>query len=90
MNNAANDTLLGLQAYCSIVQARLVDQLSQLCDYWFIRNGVLALDDKLSTAFTPAELLKMMKELPTLEQKRTNLRRVVETMEKALVAAESE
>ena len=87
---AANDALIGLRAYCSIVQARIVDHLSQLCEYWFIRNGVLVLDDKLNTAFTPTDLLKMMKESPVLEQKRTSLRRTIEIMEKALAAAEEE
>ncbi len=89
-NIVAQDALIGLQAYCSIVHARIVDHLSQLCDYWFIRNGVLILDGKLNTAFTPAELLKWMKESPLLEQKRANLRRSIETMERALAAAESE
>jgi hypothetical protein len=86
---AHRDALIGLQAYCSIVQARIVDHLSQLCEYWFIRNGVLILDGKLNTAFSPAELLKYMKEPPLLEQRRANLRRSIETMEKALVAAET-
>ncbi len=87
---APQDALIGLRAYCSIVQARIVDHLSQLCEYWFIRNGVLILDGKLNTAFSPAELLKWMKESPLLEQKRANLRRSIETMERALIAAESE
>ena len=87
---APQDVLIGLRAYCSIVHARIDDHLSQLCDYWFIRNGVLILDGKLNTAFTPAELLKWMKEPPLLEQKRANLRRSIETMERALVAANSE
>lgn len=87
---AAQDTLIGLRAYSSIVQARIVDQLSQLCDYWFIRNGVLILDTKLSTAFTPTELLKVMKELPVLEQKRSSLRRTIDAMQRALAAAEDE
>ncbi len=86
---APRDALIGLQAYCSIVHARIVDHLSQLCEYWFIRNGVLILDGKLNTAFSPAELLKYMKEPPILEQKRANLRRSIETMEKALAAAEA-
>jgi hypothetical protein len=89
-NMAPQDALIGLRAYCSIVHARIVDHLSQLCEYWFIRNGVLILDGKLNTAFTPVELLKWMKESPLLEQKRANLRRSIETMERALVAAESE
>ncbi len=88
-NMASRDALIGLQAYCSIVHARIVDHLSQLCEYWFIRNGVLILDGKLNTAFSPAELLKYMKEPPLLEQKRANLRRSIETMEKALAAAET-
>jgi len=89
-NIVAQDALIGLRAYCSMVHARIVDYLSQLCEYWFIRNGVLILDGKLNTAFTPAELLKWMKEPPLLEQKRANLRRSIETMERALAAAESE
>ena len=89
-NVAATDVLLGLRAYCSIVQARIADQLSQLCEYWFIRNGVLLLDDKLHTAFSPIEVLKVMKELPVLEQKRSSLRRTIEAMEKALAAAEAD
>ena len=87
---ASQDALIGLRAYCSIVHARIVDHLSQLCEYWFICNGVLILDGKLNAAFTPAELLKWMKESPLLEQKRVNLRRSIEAMERALVAAESE
>ena len=87
---APREVLIGLQAYCSIVQARIVDHLSQLCEYWFIRNGVLILDAKLHAAFTAVELLKWMKESPLLEQKRVNLRRSIETMEKALAAAESD
>ena len=87
---AAQDTLIGLRAYCSIVQARIVDQLSQLCDYSFIRNGVLIVDTKLSTAFTPTELLKVMKELPVLEQKRPSLRRTIDAMQRVLAAAEDE
>ena len=89
-NMASHDALLGLRAYCSIVQARIVDQLSQLCEYWFIRNGVLTLDGKLSTTFTPAELFKWLKESPLLEQKRANLRRSLEAMERALAEAESD
>ncbi len=88
-NMAHRDVLIGLQAYCSIVHARIVDHLSQLCEYWFIRNGVLILDGKLNTTFSPAELLKYMKEPLFLEQKRNNLRRSIEAMEKALVAAET-
>ena len=87
---APREVLIGLQAYCSIVQARIVDHLSQLCEYWFIRNGVLILDAKLNTAFTAVELLKCMKEPPSLEQKRIHLRRSIETMERALAAAENE
>lgn len=87
---AAQDTLIGLRVYCSIVQARIVDQLSQLCDYWFIRNGVLIVDTKLSTAFTPTELLKVMKALPVLEQKRSSLRRTIDAMQRALAAGEDE
>lgn len=87
---AATDVLLGLRAYCSVVQTRIADHLSQLCEYWFIRNGVLLLDDKLNTAFSPIEVLKVMKELPVLEQKRSSLRRTVEAMEKALAAAEAD
>ncbi|CAM4948963.1 unnamed protein product [Rotaria socialis] len=89
-NRTPHDVLIGLQAYCSIVQVRIVDHLSQLCEYWFIRNGVLLLDGKLNTEFTPAELLKWMKEPPLLEQRRANLRRSIDTMERALVAAESD
>ena len=79
---------MGLQAYCSIVHARIVDHLSQLCEYWFIRNGVLILDGKLNAAFSPAELLKYMKEPPTIEQRRANLRRSIMAMEEALAEAE--
>lgn len=85
---APHDVLMGLRAYCSIVHARIVDHLSQLCDYWFIRNGVLILDGTLNTAFSPAELLKYMKEPPLLEQKRSNLRRSIEAMQRALETAE--
>ncbi|CAF1044035.1 unnamed protein product [Adineta steineri] len=87
-NMGANDTLIGLQAYCSIVHARIVDHLSQLCEYWFIRNGVLVLDGELNTTLSPADLLKCMKELPILEQKRASLRRSIEAMERALVEAQ--
>ncbi|UJR07356.1 hypothetical protein I4U23_011642 [Adineta vaga] len=87
---AAHDALLGLRAYCSIVHARINDHLSQLCEYWFIRNGVLILDNKLNTALTPSELLKVMKELPILEQRRNDLRRTIDAMERALAAAEAE
>lgn len=89
-NTAPKEVMIGLRAYCSIVHARIVDQLFQLCEYWFIRNGVLILDGKLSTAFTPAELLKSMKEPPFLEQKRANLKRTIDAMERALAAAESD
>ena len=89
-NDSAHDVMIGLRAYCAIVHARIVDHLSQLCDYWFVRNGVMMIDNHLQTAFTPIELLKMMKELPSLEQRRTNLRRTIEVMEKALATAEEE
>ncbi|CAF1504917.1 unnamed protein product, partial [Adineta ricciae] len=85
-----NDTLLGLRSYCSIVHARIVDHLSQLCVYWFVRNGLLALDKKLNTAFTPAELLKIMKDLPIVEQKRAALKRSIDSMERALATAEED
>lgn len=86
----SKDVLIGLQAYCSLVHARVVDYLFQICDYWFMRNGVLILDGKLNTAFTTAELLKWMKESPSLEQKRANLNRSIEAMERALVEAKKD
>ena len=87
---APQAALIGLRAYCSIVHARMVDHLSQLCEYWFIRNGVLVLDEKLSKACSPGELLKWMKEAPVLEQRRAHLRRSIEAMENALAVAESD
>ena len=87
---AENETLVGLRSYCSIVHARIVDHLSQLCQYWFVRNGLLTLDKKLNTAFTPAELLKIMKDLPIVEQKRKALKRSIESMELALATAEAD
>jgi hypothetical protein len=55
-----------------------------------VRNGVMIIDNKLNTAFTPTELLKIMKDLPVVEQRRINLQRSIDVMEKALIAAETE
>lgn len=87
-NTLASDVLIGLQAYCSIVHGRIVDQLHQLCDYWFVRNGVLKLDEKLYKAFTPITLLRIMMEPASVAQTRTSLRRTIKAMEDALAAAE--
>jgi hypothetical protein len=87
-NVGPRDALLGLRAYCSIVHTRIVDHLSQLCEYWFIRKGVLILDAQLNTAFSPAQILKLMKEPPALEKRRTALRQSIAAMEAALAEAE--
>ena len=48
-NVATSRTLIGRQAYCSAVHTCIVDHLSQLCEYWLIRNGTLIIDTSLHT-----------------------------------------
>ncbi|CAF1253315.1 unnamed protein product, partial [Rotaria sp. Silwood1] len=84
-HQAAFDVQIAMSAYCRVVEKRIVDQVSQLCYYWFITRCALLLDSKLSSAFTSAILFEWMREPFDQQQKRENLKKSIDAMERALV-----
>lgn len=85
-----HDVTIGLTTYCSIVKARIIDQLFQLCEFWFIRNGVLVVDQALNETIQSNQIFKWMKETKSTEQRRAILQRTMKAMEAALVEALAE
>ncbi|CAF3515208.1 unnamed protein product [Rotaria sp. Silwood1] len=83
-HQAALDIQIAISAYCRVVEKRIVDQVSQLCYYWFITQCALVLDSKLNSAFTSANLFEWMREPFDQQQKRENLKKSINAMEKAL------
>ncbi|CAF2947029.1 unnamed protein product [Rotaria sp. Silwood2] len=83
-HQAALDIQIAISAYCRVVEKRIVDQVSQLCYYWFITQCVLILDSKLNSAFTSANLFEWMREPFDQQQKREKLKKSINAMEKAL------
>ncbi|CAF1233065.1 unnamed protein product [Rotaria sordida] len=88
-HQAAFDIQIAISAYCRVVEKRIVDQVSQLCYYWFITQCALVLDSKLNSAFTSANLLELMREPFDQQQKRENLKKSINAMEKALVMGQN-
>ena len=83
-NQAAQDVEIAIDAYFSLVKNRVVEQISQLCYYWFVTRGALALDSQLNTAFTSTLLFEWMREPMDQQEKRENLKRSIDAMERAL------
>ncbi|CAF0734630.1 unnamed protein product [Rotaria sordida] len=88
-HQAALDVQIAMSAYCRVVERRIVDQVSQLCYYWFINRCALVLDSKLSSAFTSAILFEWMREPFDQQQKRENLKKSTDAMERALVMGQN-
>ncbi|CAF3817380.1 unnamed protein product [Rotaria sordida] len=88
-HQAALDVQIAMSAYCRVVEKRIVDQVSQLCYYWFITRCALLLDSKLSSAFTSAILFEWMREPFDQQQKRENLKKSIDAMDRALVMGQS-
>jgi len=88
-HQAAVDIQVAILGYCHIVERRLVDQVAQLCYYWSITHCALILDSKLSSAFTSALLFEYMREPFDQQQKRENLKKSIDTMERALFAGQN-
>jgi hypothetical protein len=88
-HQAAFDIQVAISAYCHIVERRLVDQTAQLCYYWSITRCALTLDSKLSSAFTSAILFEWMREPFDQQQKRENLKKSIDAMERALLAGQN-
>lgn len=88
-HQAAFDVQIAISAYCRVVEKRFVDQVSQLCYYWFVTQCALVLDSKLSSAFTSAMLFEWMREPFDQQQKRENLKKSIEAMEKALAMGQN-
>ncbi|CAF1476974.1 unnamed protein product [Rotaria sordida] len=88
-HQATLDIQIAISAYCRVVEKRIVDQVSQLCYYWFITQCALVLDSKLNSAFTSANLFELMREPFDQQQKRENLKKSINAMEKALVMGQN-
>jgi len=88
-HQAALDIQVAIFSYCHIVERRLVDQVAQLCYYWSITRCTLILDSKLSSSFTSAQLFEWMREPFDQQQKRENLKKSIDTMERALFAGQN-
>jgi hypothetical protein len=88
-HQAALDIQIAISSYCRVVKKRVVDQVSQLCYYWFITRCALVLDSKLSSAFTSAMLFEWMREPFDQQQKREALKKSIEAMEKASVMGQN-
>ncbi|CAF5046573.1 unnamed protein product, partial [Rotaria sp. Silwood1] len=88
-HQAALDVQIAMSAYCRVVEKRIVDQVSQLCYYWFITRCALVLDSKLSSAFTSATLFEWMREPFNQQQKRENLKKSINAMERALAMGQN-
>ncbi|CAM4838812.1 unnamed protein product [Rotaria magnacalcarata] len=83
-HQAALDVQIAIKAYCHVVEKRVVDQATQLCYFWFVDKCVMKLDSKFSSTFTSATLFEWMREPFEQQQKRENLRKSIQSMEKAL------
>jgi hypothetical protein len=88
-HQAALDVQIAIAAYCRVVEKRIIDQVSQFCYYWFITRCALILDSKLSSAFTSAILFEWMREPFDQLQKRENLKKSIDAMEKALLLGQN-
>ncbi|CAF4490647.1 unnamed protein product [Rotaria sp. Silwood2] len=88
-HQAALDAQIAMSAYCRVVEKRIVDQVSQLCYHWFITRCALVLDSKLSSAFTSAILFEWMREPFDQQQKRENLKKSIDAMERALAMGQN-
>ncbi|CAF4453852.1 unnamed protein product, partial [Rotaria sp. Silwood2] len=88
-HQAALDVQIAMSAYCRVVEKRIVDQVSQLCYHWFITRCALVLDSKLSSAFTSAILFEWMREPFDQQQKRENLKKIIDAMERALIMGQN-
>ena len=88
-NQAAQDIEIAIDAYFSLVKKRVIEQVSQLCYYWFVTRCALALDSKLNTAFTSALLFEWMREPFDQQESRENLKRSINAMERALLMGQN-
>ncbi len=79
---------MAIAAYCHVVERRLIEQVAQLCYYWSITRCALILDSKLNSAFTSALLFEWMREPFDQQQKRENLKKSIDRMERALYAGQ--
>jgi hypothetical protein len=87
-HQAAIDIQVAIAAYCHVVERRLIEQVAQLCYYWSITRCALILDSKLNSAFTSALLFEWMREPFDQQQKRENLKKSIDRMERALYAGQ--
>jgi pyruvate-formate lyase len=83
-HQAALDVQIAIKAYCRVVEKRVVDQAAQLCYFWFIDQCALQIDSKLSSIFTSAVLFEWMREPFEQQRKRENLKKSIQSMERAL------
>ncbi|CAF0866737.1 unnamed protein product [Adineta ricciae] len=88
-HSAVLDVQIAMTVYCHVVGRRVVDQVSQLCYYWFITRCALMLDSKLTAAFTSAVLFEWMREPFEQQQRRENLKKSIDAMEQALLMGQN-
>lgn len=88
-NPGTDDLILGLQCYCKVVLARVIDNIFQLCDYWYIHNGMLSLDKQIEELLARPQLFQWMKEPNNVEHKRKTLVKKIEIYQRALEVAQS-
>ncbi len=70
--------------FIQIVQKRLIDTVSQICYYRFITQCALIIDNSLTVAVTPADLVRFMKEPIDRTIRRDKLNRTITAYEEAL------
>ncbi|UJR12888.1 hypothetical protein I4U23_017062 [Adineta vaga] len=83
------DVQTAITAYCRVVGRRVIDQISQLCYYWFITRCALILDSKLTSVYTSAILFEWMREPFDQQQKRESLKTSIDAMERALLMGQN-
>ncbi|UJR29173.1 hypothetical protein I4U23_010387 [Adineta vaga] len=81
---AAPTIQMALISYCQIVQKRLVDHIAQVCYYQFLTRCALVIDQKLTLAVTPIDLVRFMKEPYERTNRREKLARTLKAYEEAL------
>jgi hypothetical protein len=88
-HQAAFEVQVAISSYCRVVEKRIIDQVAQLCYYWLITQCALILDSKFSSAFTSANLFEWMREPFDQQQKRENLKKSIDAMERALLTGQN-
>ncbi|CAF1650751.1 unnamed protein product [Didymodactylos carnosus] len=81
---SAADIQIAMDSYCKVVEKRLVDIVSQTCYCQLITECALELETKLTSAFPPSELLRLMKEPQEQANRRNKLETSIRRFEQAL------